>query len=336
MKNSIKSTALMVAVIFTQVACEKESNEPSNSFNTSSNVENTSKKKSNNNKSEGFTYDEIDEYVTDLENSNDPSSKDWDDAILLIESAVNHTEGTLGEVSSHSEMLSFSAEVYITAEDEDFIIEGEDAAEAYSNLVSELSDAVGNSDLYNEFGSEAFVSAIDLYYDSPPSSSGAIVVYGKAMLKSHQIGPAYPFCSTDYSWKALDRLGKCTSGGSLDAAIRLESFLTNEDCNSQKVSWYCQVYLTHVGFASNNGFNTTNLWDGTASSNCIASNAIQNTWFPGAQTEAYNIAPTLPNNVVGGQIDYMVGKRNAVSPQSGVAHELTVTYAAYWCPPIDL
>ena len=329
MKNQIKIALISFALIGAQIGCEKDIDSPSSTNSKIKNENSKFKPIQMQDKSGGLSYDLINDYTDDLESSNSPTDEKWNLALLMIESAINHTEGTLEQVSTHSELLEFSSTVDITESGGELLVEGNDALGLYDDLVADLTTEINNSGLKAEHGSGVFVSAIDLYLDGNPSGPGNIAVYAQAMLK-FDVEPEFPNCSADNDWKALDQLGKCSGGSNLDAAIRIESMLTRVSCSSSRANDYCIAYsLSHVTFATKDGFSSSNIWDGTASSNCITELAINNTWEPGAITEANNMAPASPRN---SQIDYMMGK---ATNTSGVAHELTVSYARVWCPPID-
>ena len=323
-------TATLIAALASfQIACEKDVDQPSASMENNSTK--STKKSLMNNKSGGLSYTLIDNYVSELEANNSPGDEMYDLSLLMIESAINHTEATPLPKSTHSELIEFSAEVDITSSAEGFIIEGADALDLYTELVSELNSAIDNSSLFYSYGGDAFVSVIDLTIDGTPSEAGSIGVSGQAMLK-FDVEPDIPYCYADNNWKALDQLGKCTGGHFIDAAMRIESMISNTSCNSLKMADWCTAYYaSHITFATNSGFSTSNLWDGTSTSTCINASAINNTWEPGALTEASSMEPAVYNV----HVDYMMGKLNAASPSTNVAHELTVSYADVWCPPID-
>ena len=325
MKKRMITATLIAALASFQIACEKDVAEPT----ANNNQIVTQKVKKQNNKSSDFDYELYDDYISDLETASTPDDQDWEQALLLLESAVNHTEGTLGEVSTHSEIVSFSAMVYLSEGEEDLIVEGEDALDFYEDIIEELNIAFNNSNLYATYGTDAFVSAIDLHISASPSTAGALEVDGSGMVKFN-LEPDYPYCSANNNWKALDQLGFCTSGGTgLDAAMRIESMLTRQSCNSSLAPAYCTAYyVSNVTFVQENGFNTSNLWNGTASSNCISSGAINSTWKPGAITQANSMKPAYDI----AQIDYAMSGLFGVNT---AGHKLTVSYAYVGCPAVD-
>jgi hypothetical protein len=111
--------------------------------------------------------------------------------------------------------------------------------------------------------------------------------------------------------------------------------VTNENCNEDFATYNCSPLLYSVVSATKSGFSSSNIWDGTAASNCISSTALNNTWRPGIDTETSNMDPSpilLPQSTFSVYpIDYSVGKD--VDP-FGVAHNLTVSYAAFLCHPM--
>ncbi|MEQ8909754.1 MAG: hypothetical protein RIC95_11210 [Vicingaceae bacterium] len=328
MKFKYKKPLLYVAVALAFWACEKDGTTPSNQNNQSTKAA-TTKNGLVQNKSEGLTYSQIDSYVSALEESNEPTTEDWETALLLLESAINHTDGEVGNRSTHSEILEFTTEVAISESGDGFEVSASDALEFFESLQLELANEVSGSDLYSDFSNDVFVSVIDLQFEQP-SSAGSFSVPVTAFLKYEEdFGPQYPYCETDYDWKALDRIGKCTGGTNMDAAIRLESFLTNNDCNSNMISPYCTVpYWTNVVTASKSGFVTSNIWDGNYSSDCVSSFNIDQIFFPGMVTEGSTMNP-LPYTT--SEIDYVVGKDPNKLFVSGVAHKLYVSYAAISC-----
>lgn len=333
MKNYIKTTALIVAVSLAQVACEKDQTTPKSYDNIH---QDKSKQTYNTNKSidNSDLYIHIVDYATDLEDGVVPQDLDWEKGMLSVESAVNYNLGKLGETSMHSEIVEISVNAEASLVDNTYKLNGEDALSFYNNLKSDINDAYLESDLYTNYGSDVFISVIDLTFSDSPSSSGLVEI-GALISFKYKPEPAFPFCDIENDWKALDLLGRCVNGNydNTDAAVRIETYLTHLDCNEL---WYlkavnCNPALWGVASAFEDGFNTTNVWNGQSVSDCISSLAISNTWIPGALTEADVINPS-PGYL--NEVDYSVGK--AVNQLNGdVAHKLTVSYAVILCYAYD-
>tara|TARA_B100001063_G_scaffold239056_1_gene262054 strand:- start:20755 stop:21810 length:1056 start_codon:yes stop_codon:yes gene_type:complete len=338
MKKYFKTTALLVAVAFSQIACEKDQTEPKTYDKLS---QNKSKQPQNINKAEDTTslYTRIVDYATDLENEIAPEDLSWEEGMLSVESAINFTKGTLGMTSAQSEIVEFTVNATVSEIGGEYQLSGENALSLYNSLKSEINEAYTGSDLYANYGSDVFISVIDVDFNSNPSSSGLKSVGGAITIK-YEPEPVFPFCHSSDSWKALDLLGRCVNGSNdnTDAAGRIETYLTHLDCNEL---WYlkvvnCQPVLWAVSSASIDGFTTINVWNGSSVSDCISANAINNTWIPGALLEADNInpSPIIVNNFPQylSEVDYSVGKKPGLN---GVAHELTVNYAKIVCYAYD-
>lgn len=336
MKQYIKKAAFVFAASLVLIACEKDQTAPTNRMNGEDAIKNKNVQSTNKSAVDSATYFTLLNYINDVEGGSTPPTVDWSIGILNIESAVNHTKSNLGKTSSFSEIVEISATTTISGSGSNYELSGSNALTAYDDLIDEIEDAYYESDLYATYGSDAFISLVDITFDDTPTGFGSAPLGGSVWIKYYP-EPDFPFCDFDYGWKALDLLGKCGSSANSDAAKRLESMVTRKSCNNNLPNFNCEPLLYTITTLSENGFNSSNLWDGTSPSNCISRTALINTWRPGIDTETTNLNPspltfnqTQVHNVF--PFDYSVGKE---SIGTDVAHELTVSYAALWCRPID-
>lgn len=339
MKNITKIAVFVLATSFTIIGCEKdESMTPNNSTNGGS-----LKSTNNTMKSGGLTGADVIEYDSLLQIDEEPATMDRDIALLMLESSINLNKGNHGLISTHSEYAEFEIDIYSENLGNGYHeVTGADALTYYGELETEVQSAYESSELYAEYASDAYISIVDIVFETNISGSAGLRGTTVGVLIKYNLEPDIPYCSAVDSWKALDRLGYCSGSIDMDAAGRLESFLTNPNCstiiwNPNGCGWNG---VWDVVISSETGFNTSNIWDGTAPSNCISAGALNNTYFPGAITEMQNLKGLLPNLINGGSgslrdpIDYKVGKDDSQT-SSDVAHEITVWFARTWCGPVD-
>lgn len=317
----------MLLAITIMASCEKENNSPTMNQSGDTMEQTATKNKIKNQKS--ALFNDIIDYEDDLMVPQAPADKEREEALLFIESIINHQEGQLGEIGQLSETVAIEESVVVSENGSDLEIEGADALDFYEDLETAVQNAYDNSDLYDTYSTDAFISVIDL--DIPSSGSEGTESVGGTVTIKVELEPAFSGCSVTYDWKALDRLGDCSGGNTgFDAALRLQGMLTKASCNSDyiELSPCPNIYTYNMSNAVKSGFNSSNIWDGNASSDCITDNAIQNTHFPNYITEANNM-----QTVGNGHLDYTIKKAEL---SGKVAHKLQVFYAShtYWpCLP---
>jgi len=335
MKTSYTKCSLFLSLIFFFASCEKENDLSTNAPSGKTDAGLT-KGKSKNEKSGGLSYEIIKSYNDSITQGVEPPDKTTILGLNHIESALNYELGDVERAGEITEVLSVEADLEISEDGQgNQIIKGEDALAFYNSISTEISTAVANSDIATEYGEDSvFISAIDIHTDT--SFSTGLIVPTVTVI-SHKPTFLTDPCNSDYGWKALDQLGRC-NGTMLgrDAAMELERILNSQYGNCAES--FCMGYntwnvITHI----TTGFQTANVWNGFDESDCLTKSAINNTWVPGAKTEGTNFLasrPPLTGNRID-IIDYQVGKRGSggIPVLPGVAHELTVQTADFWCPP---
>src|SRR5690606_38523837 len=143
------------------------------------------KQPQNINKAEDTTslYTRIVDYATDLENEIAPEDLSWEEGMLSVESAINFTKGTLGMTSAQSEIVEFTVNATVSEIGGEYQLSGENALSLYNSMKSEINEAYTGSDLYANYGSDVFISVIDVDFNSNPSSSGSKSVGGAITIK---------------------------------------------------------------------------------------------------------------------------------------------------------
>lgn len=335
MKQHIKKAAFVFAASLALIACEKDQAEPTNRMNGGDAVKSKNVQSINKNPVDSATYFTLLNYVYDLDGGSTPPTVDWHSGMLNVETALNYSKANLGKTSTHSELIDISASATVSGSAGGYELSGSHSLSLFDDLITEIDDAYYESDLYATYGSDAFISLVDVTFDESPSSAGSITVYATVWVK-YYLEPDFPFCDFENDWKALDRLGLCSGGSTgVDAARRLEGMVTNDNCNEYFAPYNCSPLLYSIVRVTNDGFNSSNIWDGTAASNCISSTALNYTWRPGIDTETSNMNPSpilLPQSTFYVYpIDYSVGK---ASIGSNVAHDLSISYAAFLCHPM--
>lgn len=328
--TKIASLLLMSLLVW---ACEKDQTNPNTLSNNTISENSQPHKGLKNQKS--TLFESIQEYEDSLLTSSYPETIEREDALLYMESIINHNEADASEVGNLSEEVTFEVGVNISenSQTSELEIQGDDALSFYNSIEADLEDAYEGSDLYEEHGADAYIAVVDLDIPSSGSGTGTESVGVAAQLKV-VLSPAFSDCSSQYDWKALNLLGTCTGSysGVFDAARKLEGMLNDADCNSDKFERMCtSVYFYSIASASSSGLSSSNIWNGTSPSDCLTAIAINNTHFPNYKSEANSITSSISQKTF---IDYQVKGIEGVG--TNVAHNLKVQYASQIFHPCDL
>jgi len=331
LKFNYAKIASLLLVSLMVWACEKDQTNP-NTLSQNGVSENAQPDKGFRSQ-KSTILDDIQDYEDDLLSNTEPPTTEREEALLHMESIINHNEADASAAGNTSELVSFNVEVDISLNGSgDLEIEGPDALDFYADLESELQDAYEESDLYGEHGNDAYIAVVDL--DIPETGSSGTESVGTNVLVKYILSPSFSSCSALDDWKALDLLGTCSgaSVNSFDAARKLETMLNDGNCNSDKFGQLCtSIYFRSIGMGSSSGHSSSNIWDGTSVSQCIYASSITNNHFPNYQSEADSISGGSAPYIT--YIDYRVDKD--IAPNNDVAHDLFVTYAQQRFHPCD-
>ena len=335
MKTSYTKCSLFLSLIFFFASCEKENDLSTNSPSNKTDAVLT-KGKSNNVKSAGITYEIIKNYTDSITQGIEPPDKSVTLGLNHIESALNYELGDYEQPGERTEVISVEADLEISDDGSgNQIIKGEDALTFYNSITNEINTAVANSDLVTEYGEDSvFIDLVNIDTDTS-FSTGLIVPTTNIIIhkKTFTVDP----CNAVKGWKALDQLGQCNGTQvNWDAALELERILNSKvgNCGVPFCGTGCAFYTWNVTTHSILGFVTNNVWNGLRVSDCLTKNAINNTWVPGAKTEATNFFPNPPTHPPHTVLDYQIrGAFGAIQQPAfqGVAHRLDVEIAEIFC-----
>lgn len=312
-------------------ACEKDQIEPNTLSKNGVSDNNAPIKGSRSHKS--AILDAIQDYEEDLLSDTEPPTTEREEALLHMESIINHNKADASEAGNLTEVVSISVDVDVVLNggSGELEIEGSDALNFYNDLETEVETAYQESDLNEEYADGAYIAVIDL--DIPATGSSGTESVGAEVLVKYILSPSFSGCSANDDWKALDLLGNCTGNYSntFDAARKLEGMLNDRNCNSDKFGQLCtSVYFRSISMGSSSGLNSSTIWDGSSVSDCIYASSI-NYRFTTYKAEADVISGSSTPYVT--YIDYFVNKD--VGMNNDVAHRLVVTYAQQIFHPCD-
>lgn len=266
MKNYIKLTALIVAVSFAQVACEKDQNEPANRMNAGEAVK--SKNYEITNKSSEELLEDILSFIDHVTESSLDSSFEAEDALLYTEAALNYRLTNDNHLPSSTHIDT--TEYYVEIDDEDGLIISTEKIQSmnddlYDVIYSEASDYNFEDNMDGKF-----ISFVDMDWSNLGVGSNLITV----AYSINNFNSVMPTCNFTNSFRPIFDMGGCNGNPatSSDAGKELNKVVNYPSCNTELNS--CQngvwAFLNSTdeiipwhNFGWSQTYTNTSIWDDT-------------------------------------------------------------------------